>query len=441
MKFKLPFIILSLLLASCSLLEEPFGDCPVSGDSDGIMISFKMVTPTTLLNSRADDQGHDEVESEYRRFEDGIDLNDVALFIFAKMADAAADEKLLLKVVDISAAYQSTNFEIYEGAGSYTVNIMVPKDDMTALLGHELTESGTEQVQFRVLLVANSSVSQDGSLNTAQWDAISGQTYAEVISQLNDMPAFAMGDVCNFDINYSASGDYGDKTITEYYPNTRKCMPMFGTTIARISQHTLVNSSALSRAFLPDMDMLRSLAKVRLVDNIDNKNADGYPKIISAQVLATQGTVCQLPYDALHYINGNQVHTPRIANPDYEVHTRPDFVYCLGRIPATLTDIPATERKGDVRVGYLPEMAIRSFAATGITGLPAYHFTVALSKSADGSEITAEYTIPMSDYSGFGNNILRNHIYTLSIDHVTTQDLTLNVTVNDWETIKYVYEY
>ena len=47
----------------------------------------------------------------------------------------------------------------------------------------------------------------------------------------------------------------------------------------------------------------------------------------------------------------------------------------------------------------------------------------------------------MSRFPGFGGNILRNHIYTLSVDHVTLQNLTLNITVNHWDTIRFIYEY
>ncbi|MBD5246505.1 MAG: hypothetical protein HDS58_01070 [Barnesiella sp.] len=446
MKPYISIIFTTLLLASCSLLEEPVEECPTSREPEEIKISFRMLTPASDVTSRADDQGHEEVESEYRRFEDGIDLHDLGMFVFAKMANSTENEKLLLKVVDLGRAQDvNDHMQIIGTPGSYTVNLTFKKEEFDNFIGQELTTEGTENIQFRLLLVANSSTAgTTGGLNSAKWSAVRGQDYPTVISQMNDW-TYTMAYLCNFNLEYAEHVMEPGKSVTDFYPNTRQCMPMFGTTTALVSQRSLCNSSDVSRAYLGDMYMLRSLAKIRLIDNIANKNADGYPKVISVDVVGTQHDIHVLPYDAVNYINGNQVHTPYLANPEYETGNLNKFTYSLGIIPPSWTDVPTQNRKGDVFVGYLPEMSILSLPGQTEEGLPAYRINVALSKSADGTELTRDYVVPMNQYQDnvfdFGDYILRNHIYTLSINRVNLEELTFNVAVNEWRTIDYEYEY
>lgn len=441
MKFTIYIIImlLALLGASCSAIYESPDECPPPDGSGDVLISFRMITPVTEVASRADDHGHDEVGSEYRRFEDGLDMSDVALFIFAGMADSTDEARLLLKVTDLSAASQPSDIEVLGIPGSYIVNLTIPQTQLQTFLGREIDANSSEEVFFRVLMVANSSAGTSG--DASQWDAITATTFPDVISQLDNLPTFPMSLLCNFNCDYSIPTDYGDNTVSGFYPGSRTCMPMFGTIETRLSQQILLNSTPLHRAMLPDMDMLRSLAKVRLIDNIDNKSADGYPKVVAAQLVGTQNAIHQLPFGAATYVNGNQVHSPYFADPDYDSASGPGFIYCLGRMPASITDVPSSQRKGDVRVGYVPEMKILPTLNENLGGLPAFRITMALSKSVDGTEITEEYLVPMSRFPGFGGNILRNHIYTLSVDHVTLQNLTLNITVNHWDTIRFIYEY
>lgn len=421
-------VILSIfLLASCSLVEETPGDCPAAISGEDISLSFRMLAAGLDTHTRADYLDHEEVESEYRQFEDGVDMNDVGMFIFAKLAGSAEEEKLLLKVIDISATFASDEMEIYGGPGYYTVNINLTKNQLTNILGQEITADGTELVQFRILLVANSSTSGTTGLSMAKWNQITGTTYAQVIEQLN---------VWVYTMEYFYNENGGDD-VTQLYQNQRKNMPMFGTNLFYASQGDLYNSRPESPVPLGDMNMLRSLAKVRVVDNIQNKGADGYPKIIGASIVSSQSYIHTMPYDALNYINGNQVHTPYIANPEYEIGESNPFTYKLGILPAAWSNLPSSQYKGDIRVGYIPEQSIKQVNNDVSQGMPIFQVTVALSKNADGTEETKIYHIPMTGYKdqvfSFGDYILRNHIYTLSVNEIsmdTEADITVNVA--DW---------
>ena len=82
-------ILTILLLSSCSLIEDNPAVCPTD-TADTFTMSFHMMTPVAAPDSRADSQ-HQEVNSEYLNFEDGIDVSDLTLFIFAKVVDNDPD--------------------------------------------------------------------------------------------------------------------------------------------------------------------------------------------------------------------------------------------------------------------------------------------------------------------------------------------------------------
>ncbi|MDE6301001.1 MAG: hypothetical protein K2M19_04735 [Muribaculaceae bacterium] len=451
MKLYIHLILTLLILSSCSLLQEPEVPCPPAGD--GIMLSFRINTQESGLQSRDDDHGHTEVESEYRQFEDGIDLHDIGMFIFAKMADAPGEEKLIVKVVDIATSFKSDNMEVSGGPGFYTVNITLLRQQLNDILGTEITPAGTARVQFRILMLVNSSTKgtgAGGSLSQYRWNRIDGNTYSSIIAD-NDHGlgswTYTMGYLCNFNNENNMDEQTEKASITDLYPNPtgRPYIPMFGTMIQTVSQSVLYNSRPDNRVFLGELDMLRAVAKVRVVDNIDNKNADGYPKIVNAALIGSQSYLCPVPNGALTYQNGTQVHTPRLANPEYESNDINKFTYRLGVMPAAWTDLPPTAYRGEIFAGYIPEMGIFHINNDVNQGLPLFRISVAISKDSDGKEIIKLYEVPMTAYSGenfeFGNAILRNHIYTLSVKHVNNSDLILNVAVKDWRTISYQYEY
>ena len=193
------------------------------------------------------------------------------------------------------------------------------------------------------------------------------------------------------------------------------------------------------------IDHLRSLAKVRLVDNIQNKNEQNYPKIISGTFIGVQNALCVTPAAASAYVNGSQVHDTHVADPDNDGESGTRFFYPLGVMPASWTNLASNEYRGEIRGGYVPEMSIFNVNGDVRQGLPIFRIDVAVGLDAAGNETVKSFDVPMTGYLGetfsFGSSIFRNHIYTLSVTYVKSDGLLLNVGVRDWRSVSFEYEY
>lgn len=423
MKLNIIASISAILLSACSLIDDREVNCPqYSGDGDeNITISFNMMTSDALIESRADNL-HDEVDSELSSFEDGIDMKDCAMFVFAKIEGSEGDDILLLKDTKFGASTDIEN-SIYGAPGLYTVNMTIAKSRLNDLLKIELKPDGEEKIMFRILILAN--CSSPGTDAQAKWNQINGETYAAVIGQLKEW-TYAM--------SYIYNDKYTGDDAAVIYSNSKKNAPMFGTIQVAVTQEALYYSRTDDRVYMGEMYLLRAIAKVRVVDNIQNKDINGYPKIIGAEFIGSQSAACQLPDNAINYQNGNQVHTPNIVEPNKELTVNGATVYKLGKIPDSWSMTAPQDRTGSTWIGYVPEQKIDYINNDVSQGMPIIRVYVALQKNADGKDETKAYDVPMTGYNGvmfnFGQNILRNHIYTLSVNEVALgaeADLTFSV--------------
>ncbi|MDE7350784.1 MAG: hypothetical protein K2N25_06935 [Muribaculaceae bacterium] len=400
-------MISALILSGCSLVSDPERDCPRQvGESENIALSFRMVS-SDIRSSRADGL-HEEEDSEYPEFEDYIDINNFAFYVFMQNETTSVDDDpLVMKVTDIANS-TDPNQMITGSNGAYTITTLIPKANLENILGHEITANSKANVTFRVVLLANTKFSAGGDYNTlAPTDPVcagelaSPTTFGEFMENAQSLNA-NLNDIFNL--------SEGDSGITGLYKGT---IPMFGMTVYTTNEELLYKSRPEERIYMGDIFMLRSLAKIRVIDNAP-KDDEGYPFISSVEVEGRTNMFAQLPANASNYVNGLQVHDINALGASGASESR---TYKLGYL---------RESTKATRFGYLPEQSIAY-------GLPVIKVTAQL--DANRTEV---YSIPMtggSDYPGltFGDAILRNHIYTLSVNSITVGiPAELNVEVEEW---------
>ena len=422
MKYWLNILILLLSLTSCSLFEEELPECP---DRSGEFFSLSFQVSTCTLRSRSDSENHAEVNSEIVTFEDGIDLDNLAIFIFARVAGGTdTDEHLLIKVTDLK---NDDRLSVSGSPGLYTVNTNISNEEMTDCLGINIDPNNKPNVIFRVLMLANCLT--DDSSSTPGWDAVNATTYSGVIEQL---------DQWSYPMNTIYNADYTGTDAEGIYAATNRNIPMTGTAVTSVDQASLYESRPDKIVFLREIYMLRSLAKVRVIDNIQLKNDDGYPRIMSASIISSQNAARQIPANALNYENGSQVHTPNPVNTGDLPGFNDAFQYRLGIIPGWMSITPENERKGNVFIGFIPEQNILKENSESVEPpLPVFRLEIAVPVQAEDPENpektmeTRYFDVPLAGYHDqpftFGNSILRNHIYTLSVEQV---GVTLKFTVD-----------
>ncbi len=406
-----------LLLAACSDRTDGPGQDAVS---DVVALSFNMTTQGTTLTSRADDQNHIETSSEYTAFEDAIDTRDLALLVFA--GRNGGDEKLLLKITDFtpaSTAASAGSVAIFGSPGNYIINLTLLRKEFADFLGgYELTPEGKGSITFRVLMVTNSFAGDDE--RDEAWEAVTGQDYPEVISQLSSW-SYSVNDF------YDAAGG---TSATDLYGKKAKGLPMFGTTSFSTTESLLYYSRPENPVYLGEVDLLRAVAKVRVVDNIRLKT-EGYPRLKAVRFTGSRADGMVLPADALNYQNGNQVHTTNLYRPDDELTRGDASISSLGIIPQQWSMTPAADRTGDTFIGFVPEQRINYADNNVAYGMPVFDIDVAFYDLESKVEVIRTFSVPMTGYGDiqfkFGNSILRNHIYTLRVNDV---GLTMNFTVD-----------
>lgn len=405
---------MAMPLSCTSIMDDGAEECPVS---DTVVMSFKMLTSAPLTGTRADGLGHEEVDSEYHEFEDGINVNDFAFFIFVGKGE---DAKLVVKNTDIVSSTDPTMM-ITGSPGAYTVSVRMSRETLDAKLGHAVEPGSDAKVNFRFVVFANC---RSGNTGVVNYDAISGETYKAVVEEAARW-------------HYAMTGMYypqdGDSDVTGIYKGN---IPMFGTNDFETTEGALYDSRPEERIYLGEIDLLRAVAKVRVIDNIPvaDKDIYGYPRIDMVQFIGTQDALRQLPYNAAEYTNGTQVHTPNIYAPKDALVTE-DRVepYTLGAIPRGWSVTPVEGNA--TRVGYVPEQIIANVNGNVAEGMPVFRITVATKGDAGGATEYETYEVPMTRYEdqefGFGGNILRNHVYTLSVEQVklgVPAEITMEVT-------------
>lgn len=409
-RFLSALLLLTLLLPLGGCFQEN-NPCPEPDDTGqgNVYMSFRIVASNSS-GTRADDQGHPEEGDEFLPVENDISVGDFAFFIFV---GEGSDAKLLTKVNNIFG----NDDKITGAQGIYTINLEFTPEQIKAVFGREFDPSSNAAVSLRAVTFANS-YSSDPANSVNNLTAVEGTTtYGEFMAQAYEMavglsgnlyeasPGASSVDRLNFDSG--ADGMY------------KGFIPMFANKLFTTTEADLCRSRHDDSVWLGETWLLRAVAKVRVEDNIQNRDAaTGYPRIAAADIVVMNSVAYQLLFNAQEYKDGWQVHTPHI----YPDNANP-MTFQLGYLPAD-------EGKDvkPVRLGYVSEQQITA-AQPMIRVRIAYDERIVHDRT---------FSIPMSgDYEGqplnFGDNILRNHVYTLSVNRAETGiPAEITVKVGDW---------
>lgn len=424
--------LMAMMAVSCNFVQEPGRPCEVGGSDDMVRFEFQVVssnitdayTANATRHTRTDNAGHDEVDSEWRDFEDAIDAKNFAFYVFL---GTDANAPLLAKVPNIAAS-TDPDMMITGSQGSYTVSFVIQKTKLEELLGRELDPSSDAAVQMRVVGLANIQNSNAEWFDDLKiYTNVACSTFQELIDNTSQW---------TFDMSRIYSPNDGDHIADGMYKGN---IPMFGTMIMTTTESELYHSRYDNRIWFGTMSMLRSVAKMRVEDKIQSKDpATGLPRVEQVLFQGSTDNIYPLPYNAINYQNGQQVHTPYICTQTGTTlpgNTPNSFWF------GTLPGGPST-----LQVGYVPEQAIKEAETT-----PYFSITVTFSLDAAGRPAKQEtYIVPMTGYDGyqnpqpfeFGDNILRNHIYTLQVNDARTgfpADITISVA--DWNEETFTFDY
>ncbi len=378
----------------CGLVDSSSVECPEAGGEDQVVLSFRVVSGH--LGSRSDSQGHEETDSDWPVFEDAVNDRDFAFYIFSGEGN---DAPLLAKVTDIAAS-TDPDMMITGSPGSYTVSVSIGKDKLEAVLGRKLNPESTEALLFRIVTFANTGTG-------GNYADVACATYGELMEAAGQW-TFNMSEIYN-DLS---DGRHNAAEIYKGY------IPMFGNKVFGAIEELLAKTRPEDRLWLGEMSLLRALAKVKVIDNIADKN-NGVPYVSSAKLTGTASRAYPLPSDAAAYTDGTQVHTAKIA----ATGTGENTSFLLGYL-----DNPDSPEI----FGYTPEQTIGG-------GSPVIKITVVFEADANGVPTkSATYDVPMTGYEDqsfdFGGEILRNHIYTLSVDKVNLGLAPeISVSVAEWK--------
>lgn len=415
-----------LFSGGCGLVDDP--DLPGCGEkSEGLELHFKVSSALGTVNpkaTRADDNAHEEESSEIPQIEDVVNLNDLAFFIFAGTGDNAP---MVCACTDIASG-NHPNMTVAGGAGVYDFRVMVNREALEKYLGHELSPNGTQAVFFRIVLLANTNASRtaaSGNFSSLPMQALSATndtatTFGEFMTAADQL-------------TYMMTDSWYNPTASSLAAKVNGLIPMFGTLSFHVTEEVIYESRPERRIYVGEINLLRAVAKVRIVDAMPRRDGD-YPCVTGARFVYTSTVGSVLPANASAYENGNQVHATNI--PD-QTAARTETVFISN---------PAGYRDPDVATPTtLPEWFIYSPEQTIENGtVPA--LIISVKPSANENEMS--FTVPMSGYKGVGfpwtgseGVLLRNHIYTVTVNNadLTYADLTFNV--NPWEQSRLVLDY
>lgn len=371
--------ILAVLLTGCSIMEHGDNPCPDTDDSEFINISFRLVTSPTASTRTNEESQYGEMDSEWPELEDCIYYDDFIFFIYALYDNK---ENFIMKVDNITSL-TDPHTNISGGPSNYTLKVSIPKTVFENVVPTEV-----ENIKLRIDAFANTNKNKTLSGTNPPID----NTFRELGDTASKWIHYNI-----FDLIYPGTGTTDGKL------KSGARIPMFGTVTIEVTREELYKSRPYAPIWGDDMHMLRSLAKIKVIDNYSNPDGEtSAPHIATVAFTSSTPNAYILPKNALLYRNGDQVTSP---NP----------------FPGKPTEITLL-KQDDSWIGYIPEQYITD----------SVKFII---KIINSDSKTEDFVVPMTKYNdqelNFGEAILRNHIYTLSVNKIETQ-LDITATVKNW---------
>lgn len=411
-------LLLLPALASCGLITEPEHPCPDSDDpTRSVSLEFRVHTNAETLNSRAlsraDDNGHDEEGNDNNQIEDYICPNDFGVFIFATRA---GETDPVLLYYNTSTTDPSEGFAMSGSLGDYTISLTLPSDIVADVITpgasgtfSPLSPNGERSMTITVAMLANIGGSSNNHSDYAQFAALkqvlAGNTLGEA-SKFSDFIAIAN--------NLTYRGSTSSTSIH---------IPMYGLSSFTMSESDMYYSRPDDRIELGDISMLRAMMKVRLIDDIQGKSDDGYPRITGATLIYKSVNGYVTPDDPANYKNGYQVHTDRIAATD-----------------GTQTN------EVTMRAGTIVENSW--VACAPVQSLTSFGPSLRVTAVRDAASEPQTFDLDIASIEGitaetmWGSTMLRNHVYTLNVTGVNFgTTLTLTATVADWDDSEFNFDF
>lgn len=201
----------------------------------------------------------------------------------------------------------------------------------------------------------------------------------------------------------------------EFFPETGKAgIPMFGLMDCTVSWSALAASDTGNYVDIGDIHMLRSLAKIEVLDNIADKDADGYPKVSEVRLMKWNGIARLIPDN---FRNGVQVSAASYPAAPGFVDSEQGRLFRQHEYSTESLGAPY-EFAGFTT--YVPEIR---------TGQLAFRVIVQQSPAA-GDAVSHDFAVPEAG-NAWGAEILRNHIYRINVN--ATAEISLGYTVCPWD--------
>lgn len=401
-------------IMSCSSIYDSDGQCPEPDadkkDNGSVSIIFKVSTDAETLenpgwSTRADLNGHEEEDSDNAMVEDYISLSDCGIFIFG----GDTNPYLLYSNTSVTTnSDDSDNFYMSGSIGDYTIALTLDDTLVESIFAADdkgataLSPNGTREMKLTVAFLANISGrrNQPGDYSDFKNLVVASSGNISSASRFNDFISVAQ-----------------DLTYLGATSQTSMRIPMYGLRTFSLAERDMYYSRPDSRLELGNISLLRAMMKLRIVDAIDTRDSDGYPKVTAARLTYKSTSGYVTPTNPGTYINGQQVHEDRVISP----------------VDGTSNSINFWQGASETNslICCAPPQAITSNPPV---------LTIWAQRDADSApqdfevEISPSFLNGIADADKWGATMIRNHVYTLNVEDVIFgANLRLTATVEDWD--------